>query len=170
MADDPETVRAPEPGTHVPGFTLELDDGSSLSDGDLRGTPYVLYFYPRDETPGCTREAVDFSALAEEFARLGVRVIGVSPDGPESHRRFRARHELKVELASDPEGRVARAFGAFGTRMRFGRPRTGVVRSTFLVGPDGQILARWRAVKVPGHAERVLAEARKRLGGGDAAA
>ena len=155
--------RFPEVGDPVPPFDLACDDGSRVSERTLRGRPYVIYFYPRDNTPGCTREAVAFSELAPAFAELGIEILGVSGDSLESHRRFRDRYGLRVRLASDPGHEVARRFGAYGEKKRYGRVSTGVIRSTFLVGADGRVLARWRQVRVPGHAERVLEEAQKLL-------
>ncbi len=157
----------PRKGDAVPAFELELDDGRRVSDRSLRGRPYVLYFYPKDDTPGCTKEAIAFSELADAFAELGVEIIGVSRDDLESHRSFRRKYGLKVRLASDPAGEVTRSFGAWGEKKRYGKVSVGVIRSTFLVGPEGRILRAWRNVRVPGHAERVLQEARRLLAPSD---
>ncbi len=161
--------RAVEAGDPVPPFAVTCDDGETLTHETIRGRPWVIWFYPKDDTPGCTREARDFSGLAEAFRRLGVDLLGISMDPPERHRRFREKHGLAVRLATDADGRVHRAFGAWGSKNRYGRVVEGVIRSTFLIGADGRILRVWRNVRVPGHAERVLAEAERRLGRQEAA-
>ncbi len=154
----------PEAGDLLPPFTLIAEDGTRLTAADLRGHPWVIWFYPKDDTPGCTREAIGFSEHADAFRALGVELLGISRDPPESHRRFREKYGLRVRLASDPDGSAHRALGAWGEKKRYGKVVKGVIRSTFLVDADGHILRVWRNVRVPGHAERVLAEARRLLG------
>jgi len=149
-------------GDRAPNFKLATDDGSQVSLASLKGKPFVIYFYPKDNTPGCTREAVDFTAAAAKFAALGVFVLGVSKDSLESHEKFRAKHKLKVVLGSDPDIETAEAWGVWGEKTLYGRKYMGMERATFLVGAKGVIAAAWRKVKVPGHAAAVL-EAAKAL-------
>lgn len=151
-----------KPGDTVPNFKLESDSGGHISPASLRGRPFVIYFYPKDNTPGCTREAVDFSKNIKKFEKLGVVVVGVSKDDPASHARFRAKHALKVALASDPDIATATAFGVWGEKSLYGRKFMGMERSTFLVDAKGKIRGIWRKVRVPGHVEAVL-EAAKAL-------
>ena len=145
--------------TAPPPFTL-LAHAGPISPDDLRGASYVLYFYPKDDTAGCTREAQDFSTLGGEFSALGVRVLGVSRDSPESHAKFRAKHALSVELASDPDGRTCALFGVWVEKSMYGRKYFGIERATFLFDRAGVLRRSWRKVKVPGHAAEVLAAAR----------
>lgn len=142
-----------------PPFTLHTPAGPLGPDG-LRGAPYVLYFYPKDDTSGCTREAQDFSSLGEQFKALGVRVFGVSKDSLESHQRFAQKHGLSVSLASDPDGSVCRAFGVWAEKSMYGRKYFGIERASFLFDSAGKLRQSWRKVKVPGHAAEVLAAAR----------
>lgn len=151
-------------GDKAPDFTLETDGGGAVALSDLRGRPVVVYFYPKDDTSGCTKEAIAFSELADAFAALGVAVVGVSPDPVASHDRFKAKHGLRVTLAADKEKSVAEAYGVWVEKSMYGRKYMGVERSTFLIGPDGRIANAWRKVKVPGHASAVL-EAARALGG-----
>ena len=151
----------PAPGDKVPDFALATDAGTQVSRAGLKGQPFVLYFYPKDDTSGCTREAVDFTAAAAKFARLGVAVIGVSKDSLAAHEKFRAKHKLKVVLASDPDIEAATAFGVWGEKSLYGRKYMGVERATFLVDAKGNIAQAWRKVKVPGHVEAVLGAAKK---------
>lgn len=134
-------------------------DGAPLRLHDLP-RPLVVYFYPKDDTPGCTREAQDFSALAADFGAAGVSVLGVSRDTVAKHARFAAKHQLAVPLASDLDGSVTEAFGVWGEKQMYGRAYMGIERATFLFGPDGALVREWRKVKVPGHAEAVLEAAR----------
>jgi peroxiredoxin Q/BCP len=150
-------------GSPAPDFTLETENGP-LSLSSFAGKPVVVYFYPRDDTPGCTREAVAFSCLKDEFDRIGVAVIGISPDSVVRHGKFARKHELAISLAADEDHAVATAYGVYKEKSLYGRLSLGIVRSTFLVGKDGRIAALWRKVKVEGHAEAVLAEARKLAG------
>jgi peroxiredoxin Q/BCP len=147
-------------GGMAPDFELQLNDGKSLRLSSLKGRPVVVYFYPKDDTPGCTTEAKDFSCLLPEFAKAGVEVIGISPDGIASHQKFREKHALEVQLASDPETKVAQAYGAWGEKTNYGKTYMGIIRSTFLVDRTGKVARTWRNVKVQGHAEAVLQAAK----------
>jgi peroxiredoxin Q/BCP len=137
-----------------------LSDGSTL-DLAAPGQPLVLYFYPKDDTSGCTREAQDFTALADEFKAAGVRVVGVSRDPMKSHDKFIGKYRLAIPLASDEDGRISEAFGTWVQKSMYGRKYMGMERSTFLIGADGRVLKEWRKVKVPGHAAEVLEAARE---------
>jgi peroxiredoxin Q/BCP len=121
----------------------------------------VLYFYPKDDTSGCTREAQDFTALAPEFQKAGVKVLGVSRDPMRSHEKFIGKYSLAVPLASDEDGRISEAFGTWVEKSMYGRKYMGMERATYLIGADGRVLRAWRRVKVPGHAEEVLKAARE---------
>ena len=143
-------------GDTAPDFELESDDESTVRLSDLKGGPVVVYFYPKDDTSGCTKEAIAFTGFASEFADLGARIIGVSPDSVESHQKFKAKHNLSVQLAADPEKLAAQAYGVWVSKSMYGRKYMGVERSTFLVNADGTLAKVWRKVKVPGHAEDVL--------------
>ncbi len=143
-------------GDVAPGFDLPRDGGGTVSLEEFKGKPVVLYFYPKDDTSGCTKEAVNFTALAGEFAAAGAEIVGVSPDPVKSHDKFKAKHELSVTLASDEEKGVIQAYGVWGEKKMYGKTYMGVERSTFLIDKDGKIARIWRKVKVPGHAEAVL--------------
>ena len=143
----------------LPDVTATGADGAPLRLRDL-GRPLVVYFYPKDDTPGCTREAQDFSALADDFAAAGVTLLGISRDSVAKHGKFTAKHALTVPLASDLDGSVTEAFGVWGERQMYGRTYMGIERATFLFDADGKLAQEWRKVKVPGHAEAVLAAAR----------
>jgi thioredoxin-dependent peroxiredoxin len=143
-------------GMAAPDFELATDDGQTVRLSALKGRRVVLYFYPKDDTPGCTSEAKDFTCLMPEFEKARVEVIGVSPDGTTSHAKFRDKHGLAIRLASDEGSRVAQAYGVWGEKSMYGRKYMGVERSTFLIGRDGKVAKCWRKVKVPGHAEAVL--------------
>ncbi len=146
-----------EAGDTAPTLDLDTDAGGRTS---LAGKASVVYFYPKDDTSGCTREAQDFTALAGDFATAGVQVIGVSKDSLASHGKFRAKYDLGVTLASDPDGVACEAWGVWVEKSMYGRKYMGVERATFLVGPDGRVVRAWHKVKVPGHAAEVLAAAR----------
>jgi peroxiredoxin Q/BCP len=146
-------------GDKVPALKAKLSDGTDL-DLSAPGKPLVLYFYPKDDTSGCTREAQDFTGLAGDFAKAGVKVVGLSRDSMKRHDRFIAKYELKVPLASDEDGAISDAFGAWVEKSMYGRKYMGMERATYLIGADGQILKAWRKVKVPGHAAEVLKAAR----------
>ncbi len=143
-------------GDQAPRFTLETDTAGTVKLADFKGRPLVLYFYPKDNTSGCTKEAIAFSDRAADFARLDIAVIGVSPDSVASHGKFRAKHDLKVVLAADPDQKAASAYGVWVEKSMYGRKYMGVERSTFLIAPNGRIARAWRKVKVPGHADAVL--------------
>lgn len=144
-------------GDKAPAFKLATGGGGKMALSELKGSPVVLYFYPRDNTPGCTKEALAFSALAKKFKDLGVVVIGVSKDTPESHDRFTDKYALRLTLASDPDVKTAQDYGVWVEKTLYGRTSMGVERSTFLIDGAGKIRAIWRKVKVDGHAEAVLA-------------
>lgn len=146
-----------EKGDKAPDFTAPLDDGSSVRLSRLKGAPVVLYFYPKDDTSGCTAEAMDFTALAARFEQAGARVIGVSPDTLAAHVKFKTTHGLSVALAADTEKTIAEAYGVWVEKSMYGRKYMGVERSTFLIDAKGRLAAVWRKVKVPGHAAEVLA-------------
>jgi thioredoxin-dependent peroxiredoxin len=144
------------PGDAAPDFSLPDADGKHKSLNDFKGRFVVLYFYPKDDTSGCTKEAVDFTGLKDSFEKKNAAVLGMSPDSPKSHAKFRDKHALGVELLADEEKGVLEAYGVWAEKKMYGRAYMGVRRSTFLIGPDGKILKVWRDVKVPGHAEAVL--------------
>ncbi|WP_298811934.1 peroxiredoxin [uncultured Sphingomonas sp.] len=143
----------------LPDVTATGADGQPLRLRDLP-RPLVVYFYPKDDTPGCTREAQDFSALADDFAAAGVHVLGVSRDTVAKHAKFTAKHDLRVALASDLDGQVTETFGVWGERQMYGRTYMGIERATFLFDRDGRLAREWRKVKVPDHAAEVLEAAR----------
>ncbi|MGV8936826.1 MAG: peroxiredoxin [Allorhizobium sp.] len=143
-------------GDVAPDFTAERDGGGTVSLSAFRARPVVLFFYPKDNTSGCTTEAIAFTGLAAEFAKAETTVIGMSPDPVASHDKFIARHNLSMTLASDPEKQTLEAYGVWKEKSMYGKSYMGVERSTFLIGPDGTIAAVWRKVKVAGHAEAVL--------------
>lgn len=145
----------------IPAVTVTAPDGARIALADL--PPAVIYFYPKADTPGCTREAQEFSALADDFAAAGVRVIGISKDSPARHGKFAAKHGLTVALASDEDGSACDAFGVWGEKQLYGKTYMGIERATFLFGADGRLAKAWRKVKVPGHAEAVLAAARENV-------
>jgi len=149
-----------EPGDKAPAFNLATDGGGKVSLAGLKGMPFVLYFYPKDNTSGCTLEAQDFTKLAKKFQDIGVAVIGVSKDSVTSHDRFKAKHKLKLTLASDPETALAQAYGVWVEKSLYGRKYMGMDRATFLIDKTAKIRAIWRKVKVAGHAEAVLAAAK----------
>lgn len=146
----------PGEGDLAPDFELPTDGGGSIRLSGLRGRKVVLYFYPADDTTGCTTEAIDFTAALPEFEKAGAVVIGVSPDSPTSHDRFKAKHRLRVTLVADPERKVIERYGVWGEKMLYGRASMGLIRSTFLIGADGRILKVWRNVRVKGHVPAVL--------------
>jgi thioredoxin-dependent peroxiredoxin len=149
-----------EDGDKAPDFELPTDGGQAIKLSRLKGKPVVLYFYPKDDTSGCTLEAKDFSKLAPDFRKAGVEVIGVSPDSVESHAKFRKKYDLAVGLAADTDKAVANGYGVWVEKSMYGRKYMGVERSTFLIDKQGRVAKSWRKVKVPGHAEEVLAAAK----------
>jgi peroxiredoxin Q/BCP len=148
-------------GDFAPDFELPRDGGGTLKLSDLRGKPVVLFFYPKDDTSGCTAEAVAFSGLRDEFAKAGVALIGMSPDSPKSHDKFKAKHKLTVDLVSDENRKALEAYGVWTEKSMYGRKFMGVERTTFLIDGEGRINTIWRKVKVPGHAEAVLEAVRQ---------
>jgi len=144
-------------GDKAPDLTLQVADGKPVRIARAKGKALVLYFYPKDDTPGCTTEAKDFSCLAGEFEGAGAEVLGISPDDAESHRKFIAKHDLKVRLAADTGKEAAQAFGVWVEKSMYGRKYMGVERATFLIDTSGMVVRSWRKVKVPKHAEEVLA-------------
>lgn len=149
------------PGDRAPAFRLDTDDSGEISTAKLKGRPYVVYFYPKDDTSGCTKEAISFSDERKEFDSLNIPVIAISKDGMESHQKFRKKHKLEIILASDPELEAANAYGVWVEKSMYGRKYMGMERATFLVDGKGTIRQIWRKVKVPGHAAAVLDAARK---------
>ena len=145
-----------EPGDKVPKLKGTLQDGSTLKMSELIGKPFVIYFYPKDMTQGCTLEAQDFRDLYPKFRKLGCEVVGVSRDDAASHEKFRLKHKLPFPLVADTDETWCRAFDVIGEKVLYGKAHIGVIRSTFLVGADGRIAEEWRGVRVPGHAQKVL--------------
>ena len=143
-------------GDKAPAFELESDAGTRVSAADFKGKYLVLYFYPKDNTPGCTREAQSFTEAKRKLSAAGATVVGVSKDSIKSHCGFRDKYALNFPLLSDPDFAVHKAYGAYGDKMMYGKKVTGTIRSTFLIGPDGKVVRAWRGVKVDGHTEAVL--------------
>lgn len=153
----------PGPGDSMPDIAMETPDGGSVKISDFKGRKLVVFFYPKDNTPGCTMEAKDFTALKPQFEKAGVALLGVSKDSPKKHLNFIAKHDLTTPLASDPEtGGLSDALGIWTEKQNYGRTYLGMVRTTYLVGTDGKIARVWNKVRVKGHAEEVL-EAAKAL-------
>ncbi|HSR70946.1 MAG TPA: thioredoxin-dependent thiol peroxidase [Kiloniellales bacterium] len=149
------------PGKQAPDFTLPTDGGGTVRLEDLRGRKVVLYFYPKDDTPGCTKEACGFRDSLPDFSKLGAEVIGISKDSVARHDRFKAKYELPFTLASDEDGKVCEAYGTWIEKSMYGRKYMGIDRATFLIDETGVLRREWRKVKVPGHVEEVLAAARE---------
>ena len=149
-----------KPGDKAPTFKMATDGGGNTSLADLKGAPFVLYFYPKDDTTACTKEAQGFSENLKKFERLGVNLVGVSKDSVASHDRFKTKYKLKHTLASDPEIETAEAYGVWGEKTLYGRTYMGMERATFLIDAKGVIREIWRKVRVPGHVEAVLAAAK----------
>jgi peroxiredoxin Q/BCP len=139
----------------APPFALKREDDSTVKLSDFKGQWVVLYFYPKDDTPGCTIEACDFTAGIKQFEKLDAVVLGCSPDSTESHRKFIAKYKLQIPLLSDPEHSALDAYGAWGEKTLYGRKSVGVIRSTVLINPEGKIAHRWARVKTAGHADAV---------------
>jgi peroxiredoxin Q/BCP len=154
-----KTYQAVAEGTQAPSFRLPRDDGSTVSLSDFAGKKLVVFFYPRADTPGCTKEAIDFTRLSHAFAECGTALLGVSADPPRAQAAFRNKHRLGVPLASDERHEMLKAYGAWGAKSMYGRTFEGIHRTTILIGKDGRIARIWRNVRVDGHAEEVLAAA-----------
>jgi peroxiredoxin Q/BCP len=146
-----------EPGSKAPDFTLLTHDGTKLKLSSLRGEPVVLYFYPKDDTPGCTREACGFRDARAALAKAGAVVLGVSPDLPPSHEKFRAKYRLPFTLLSDPDHAVAEKYGAWREKTLYGKKSLGIVRSTYIIDATGKVARVFKAVRPDGHADKVLA-------------
>jgi thioredoxin-dependent peroxiredoxin len=144
-------------GNKAPDFDLPSDGGKNIKLSKLKGKAVVLYFYPKDDTPGCTTESKDFSCMIEDFKAAGAEVIGISPDSAASKAKFRKKHDLSVHLVADEEKAASEAYGVWVEKSMYGKKYMGVERSTFLVGKDGKVARAWHKVKVPGHAAEVLA-------------
>ena len=150
----------PAEGTSAPDFTLPADGGATITLSALRGKPVVVYFYPKDDTSGCTSQAIAFSAAKAGFDALGVQIIGISPDSAAKHDKFKTKHDLTIQLAADEEKSAAEAYGVWVEKSMYGKKYMGIERSTFLIDADGKIVRAWRKVKVPGHVDEVLAAAK----------
>ncbi|GIW90456.1 MAG: peroxiredoxin [Pirellulaceae bacterium] len=149
-----------EEGQKAPAFRLPSDSGKTVSLADFRGRPVVVYFYPRDNTPGCTREACAFRDARDKLQALGVQVVGISPDSVESHRKFREKYQLNFPLLSDTDHSVASKYGAWREKTMYGKKTMGIQRSTFLIDAQGKVARVWKRVQVDGHDQQVLEAAR----------
>jgi peroxiredoxin Q/BCP len=158
MADQKVTLPL-KPGDPAPLFTLPSSSGRNVSLKDFEGKSLVLFFYPKDDTTACTKEALAFSGLLPKFRRRGTAILGVSRDTIAAHQKFIKKYDLKIPLASDEDGRVCEAYGVWQEKSLYGRKYMGIERSTFLIGPDGQVRHMWRKVRVSGHAEAVYESA-----------
>ena len=157
------TNNIPQIGQPAPEFTAKDRNGNSVSLQDFRDRWLILYFYPKDNTPGCTNEAKEFTTYQAEFSELGATIIGISPDSEKSHGKFIDKHDLTIQLLSDPEHQVIEAYGAWRLKKFMGKEYMGVVRSTFLINPEGKIAHVWDKVRVKGHVEKVLQQLQKLL-------
>ena len=147
----------PRAGHEAPPFELDNQDGTTVSLNDFHGRWIVLYAYPKDDTPGCTTEACDFTAGLSSFTKLNAAIVGISPDSPRSHRKFIEKYDLKVTLLSDPDHAMLKAYGAWGMKKNYGKEYEGVIRTTVLINPEGIVTQVWPAVNVEGHADAVRA-------------
>ena len=145
-----------EEGQKAPDFKLKADDGTAVKLSELRGSPVVLYFYPKDDTPGCTKEACSFRDRRRELEKLGVKVLGVSTDSVESHEKFRDKFKLNFPLLADAEHKTAEKYGAWREKNMYGKKSMGIVRSTFLIDAEGKVAKVWKSVKVDGHDDAVI--------------
>jgi len=145
-----------EEGSQAPDFELKSDTGETVKLSQFRGRPVVLYFYPRDDTPGCTKEACAFRDSYDEYLARDAAILGVSRDGEESHQKFKSKYDLPFTLLSDPDHEVAEAYGVWAEKSMYGRKSMGIVRSTFVIAPDGTIPRAMRGIRVPGHSDKVL--------------
>jgi len=152
---------SPEIGTPAPTFSLDADGGQTLALSDFAGKKLVIYFYPKDDTPGCTTEAIDFTAHKAAFADANTEIVGVSADSVEKHDKFKAKHNLEISLLSDPEHKMLEDYGVWVEKNMYGRKYMGIERATYLVDADGKIANVWRKVKVKGHVAAVLAAAQE---------
>ncbi len=160
MSKAPAPKAKPGPGDAAPNFALAVDAGGSVSLQSFKGRKLVLYFYPKDDTSGCTKEAIDFNRLKPQFDKAGAAILGVSPDTTASHAKFKAKHGLDLALASDEAKAMLETYGVWVEKSMYGRKYMGVERTTFLINGGGVIAEVWNKVKVPGHAEAVLAAAK----------
>lgn len=147
-----------EVGKPAPKFSLADQDGKTVKSDDFAGKWVVLYFYPKDDTPGCTCEANEFTALLKDFAKLDCTILGCSPDDSESHKKFEKKYDLKIRLLADPDKKTIQDYGAYGEKVLYGKKSMGVIRSTFLIDPNKKIAHAWTKVKAEGHAEEVKAK------------
>jgi peroxiredoxin Q/BCP len=145
-----------EAGDKAPAFTLADQDGNKVALSSFKGQTVIVYFYPADDTPGCTKEACQFNDNLRAFSKADVTVLGISPDGAEKHTKFRTKYGLKFPLLSDPERKVMEAYGAYGEKTMYGKKVVGVIRSTFVIGPNQKVVRAWYSVKADGHAAKVL--------------
>ena len=150
-----------EVGSKAPEFTAQTDGGGSLSLTSLRGKKVVLYFYPKDDTPGCTTEACGFRDALPDFSGIGAEIIGVSKDSIARHDKFKAKYDLPFTLIADEDGAICEAYGVWQEKKNYGKTYMGIVRSTFLIDPAGKVAAAWSNLRVKGHVEKVLEEAQK---------
>jgi peroxiredoxin Q/BCP len=146
----------PVEGDTAPAFDMPADGGGQAKLGDFSGKSLVLYFYPRDDTPGCTKEAIAFTEMGDAFETAGTAIVGVSRDTVAKHEKFKTKHDLNVVLGSDADGSVCEAYGVWVEKNMYGKKSMGIERATFLIGPDGTVRKVWRKVKVAGHVEAVL--------------
>jgi len=146
----------PQVGDQAPDFALPSDNSDTITLSSLKGKPVVLYFYPKDDTSGCTKESIAFSQLKPDFDKIGARVIGMSPDSAEKHAKFRKKHQLTVDLAADEDKTVLESYGVWLEKSMYGRKYMGVERTTFLIDAEGKVARVWEKVKVDGHAQAVL--------------
>ena len=153
-----------EPGTKAPMFTLPNQNEEKVALKDLAGQWVVVYFYPKDDTPGCTKEACEFTSHLKQFEKLNAKVLGISRDSAEKHQKFIAKYKLKFDLLTDAETKVMAKYGAWGVKKLYGKETTGVIRSTFIVDPKGKIAHAWYSVKAAGHAEKVAAKLKELVG------
>lgn len=158
-------IGAMKPGSPAPSFELPDQDGKPVRLGDLKGAWVVLYFYPKDDTPGCTTEACEFTTLLPDFSGLGARVFGCSADSAAAHTRFVAKYKLGITLLTDADRKVMKAYGAYGKKVMYGKEVVGVIRSTALIAPDGSVAFHWKSVKAAGHAAAVAQKLRELQGG-----
>ncbi|WP_316862747.1 thioredoxin-dependent thiol peroxidase [uncultured Cohaesibacter sp.] len=161
MSDNSEKLCS---GTSAPDFTLQTNDGGNITLSELNGKWVIVYFYPKDSTPGCTTEALDFTQLKQDFDAIGATIIGISPDSVKKHDNFITKNDLKITLASDPETKTCEDYGVWVEKKMYGKTYMGVERSSFLIDPKGQIVEIWRKVKVKGHAAEVLEKTRNHIG------